>query len=188
MLELRVAIGVRRAFARLLQRVQAIAEAVQQLPDRRRADRPALRGQRAGQLRGALARPPQRRHRVAARQRFDQEVQRLGDPRLRVLDAGAPRPGLADAVGRHALRQFVTPVPDRLARQPRGRRDDRIAPEANRDRFGGGPQPPRPLIEQRPHHHILGDERRFEIGIAPHRIRVRSRLLYSWQANSRVRP
>ena len=27
-------------------------------------------------------------------------------PWLRVLDAGAPRPGLADASGRHALRQF----------------------------------------------------------------------------------
>ena len=82
----------------------------------------------------------------------------------------------------------MTPVPDRLAGQPRRRRDDRIAPEANRDRFGGGPQPPRPLIEQRPHHHILGDERRFEIDIAPHRTRVRSRFLCSWQANSRVRP
>ena len=66
--------------------------------------------------------------------------------------------------------------------------DDRIAAEANRDRFGGGPQPPRPLIEQRPHHHILGDERRFEIEIAPHRTGVRSRFLCSWQANSRVRP
>ena len=55
-LELRVTIRVRRAFPRLLQRVQPIAEAVQQFPDRRRADRPALRGQGAGQLRGAAAR------------------------------------------------------------------------------------------------------------------------------------
>ena len=101
---------------------------------------------------------------------------------------GRPAPGWRMRVGRHALRQFATPVPDRLAGQPRRRRDDRIAAEANRDRFGGGPQPPRPLIEQRPHHHILGDERRFEIGIAPHRTWVRSRFLCSWQANSRVRP
>src|SRR5688572_13446623 len=33
-LELRVAVGVRRTFARLLQCVQAIAESVQELPDR----------------------------------------------------------------------------------------------------------------------------------------------------------
>src|SRR5215203_5608640 len=49
-----VAIGMRGAFARLLQRMQAIAEPVQELPDRRRTHGPALRGQRAGQFRGAL--------------------------------------------------------------------------------------------------------------------------------------
>jgi hypothetical protein len=42
MFELGIAIGVPRTFSRLLQRVQTIPEPVQQLPDRRRADRPAL--------------------------------------------------------------------------------------------------------------------------------------------------
>ena len=93
MFELGVAIGVRRALARFLERVQAIAEPVQELPDRRRAHGPAVRGQRPGQLRGALARPSQGRHRVAARQRLDQQVQGLGHPRLRLLGSGRPAPG-----------------------------------------------------------------------------------------------
>jgi hypothetical protein len=177
--ELRVAVGVRRPFARLLQGVQAIAETVQELPDRGRAHRPPVRGQRAREFRGTLARPPQRRHRVAARQRFDQEVQRLGDPGLRILDAGAPRPGLANAGRRHAARQFAAPVPDRLAGQPGRRRDDRIAAEANRDRFGSGPQPSRALGEQRTHHHILRDESGFQVEVALHRTSVRSRNSYT---------
>ncbi len=189
MFELGVAIGVRRALARFLERVQAIAEPVQELPDRRRAHGPAVRGQRPGQLRGALARPSQGRHRVAARQRLDQQVQGLGHPRLRLLGVRTPRPGLANAVGRrHALRQLSTPVPNRLPRQPRRRRDDRVAPEADRDRFGGGLQPLRSLIEQRAHHHILGHERCFQVRIAPHRTAVGSRFPVTWQANSRVKP
>ncbi len=175
MLELRVAVRVRGAFAGLLQRVQPKAESVQQPPHRRRTHRPALRGQRACQLCLALARPPQGRHRIPARHRLDQDHQCFGEPRLDLLDAGSPgtRPTNAPRK-RDALRQLPTPIADRLARQTCGRRHDCIAAVPQRRRFRRRPQPAPALIEQRGHHDELGHERRFEVCVALHRTGVRS--------------
>ena len=151
MFELGVAIRVRRTFAGLLQRVQPIAEPMQELPDRRRTDQPPLRGERPREARRALAGPPQPswRHRVAPCQRFDQEVQRLGHPGLGLLNIRTPGPGTANPVRRrHALRQLQTPIADRLPGQPRRGRDHRVPAEADRHRFRRRPQSPRALIEQ----------------------------------------
>ena len=189
MFELGVAIRVRRTFAGLLQRVQPIAEPMQELPDRRRTDQPPLRGERPREARRALAGPPQWRHRVAPCQRFDQEVQRLGHPGLGLLNIRTPGPGTANPVRRrHALRQLQTPIADRLPGQPRRGRDHRVPAEADRHRFRRRPQSPRALIEQWGHRHVLGHERGFEVCVALHRTWVRSRYPCMWQANSRARP
>src|SRR3984957_16356941 len=71
-LKLSVAIGVSRTFAALAHRLEAIAEVIQQPTHRRRTHRPSLRAQSSGELRSALACPPQRRPRVAAREWIDQ--------------------------------------------------------------------------------------------------------------------
>ena len=77
MLELRVAIGMLLALDGLVRRLQAVAVLVQQLRDGLVADADPVRVE---QLRGqhvrALARPPQRRLRVAARHRIDELLQR----------------------------------------------------------------------------------------------------------------
>ena len=91
-------------FATLADRLQPVAQGVQQTPHRRGTHVPALRRQRGRQLRAALARPPQRRHRIAARQRLHQRLQRGlsppvacrrcrdGPPRRAECAWSAPRP------------------------------------------------------------------------------------------------
>ena len=169
MFELRVAVGMRRAFPRLLQGLQPVAERSQQPPDRRGADGPAVRGQRRRELRAALARPAQRRRRIAAREWLHQQIQRLRDARLRLFNAGAPGARPANA-SRVASRRWPTPSPraNRGPRQPRGRGHDRVAAVAHRRRLGRRPQAPPTFIKHRRHHHELGHQQRFEIRIARH--------------------
>ena len=76
-LELRVAIGMLRALDGLVRRLQAVAVLAQQLGHRLVADADAvLREQLRGQRVRALARPAQRRLRVATRDRIDELLQR----------------------------------------------------------------------------------------------------------------
>ena len=176
-LELRVPIRMRRALLGFAQRLESVPERMQQMAHRRRTHVPALRRQGRGQLRAALAGPSQRRHGIAPRQRFHQQVQRLGHAGLRVFHVGTPGSGLANPFGqRHAARKLSPPMANRLPRQP-GRRGHQAVPTgSNGGRFRGRPETPRPLIEQRGHRHELAHDGRFHVSVAFHRTGLRTDL------------
>ena len=75
-LELRVTVRMRGAFLPFARRLQPVAQAVQQPAHSGRTHPPPLLGQRRRQLRATLARPAQRRSRVAARERIHQRLER----------------------------------------------------------------------------------------------------------------
>ena len=89
---------------------------------------PPLLGQRRRQLRATLARPAQRRGRVAARERIHQRLERGLDAGLILLDAGpsaarasnAVRRRLVGAISRRPLRivSRATPVADETTASP----------------------------------------------------------------------
>ena len=168
-LELRIAIRMRAALLGLAQRLEPVAERMQEMANGRGTHAPPLRRQRRGQLRTTLTRPSQRRHRITARQRLDQQIQRLRHARLGLLDVGTPRSGTANPPGGlHALRQLATPVPNRLPGQSRRRRHERVTAIADRHRFSRRPQATRPLIEHRRHDDKLPDDGGFHVGVAFH--------------------
>ena len=86
-LELRVAVRMRRAFLPFARRLQPVAQPAHS----GRTHPPPLLGQRRRQLPATLARPAQRRGRVAARERVHQRFERGLDAGLFLLDAGAVR-------------------------------------------------------------------------------------------------
>jgi len=144
--ELRVAIRVRRA-SRAFCRRGDDSRAVQELPTVVALHRPPVAPSRAGPVRGALACP--RRGDIGhPRQRFDQQVQGLGDPRLGLPRCPAPCTGWR-------MRSVVTPaptldgpVPDRFrAGQPVADETTR-RPRSQSRSIRRRPQPPRTLIEQ----------------------------------------
>jgi hypothetical protein len=69
-----------------------------------------------------------------------------------------------------------TPVPNRLAGQPRRRRHQRVTAIADGDRFGRRPQATRPLIEQRRHDDKLRNDGAFHVCVAFHRTGVSTLL------------
>ena len=141
MLELRVAIRMRRALVGFAQRLEPVAEGMQQMANRRRTHAPSVGRQRRGQLRATLAGPPQRRHGIPSRQGLDQQIEGLGQARLGLLDVRTPGPWTTDAPGGvNTVRQLPTPVPNRFARQPGGCRHQRVPPIPDRGRFGRRPQ------------------------------------------------
>ena len=78
-LELIVAVRVRRPLQRLLRRLEAVPARVQELPNFLRADGVPLRPQFLGEAPGTLRRPPQRGLGIAPGHGFDQRFQRLHD-------------------------------------------------------------------------------------------------------------
>ena len=170
MFELRVAVRVRRPFSALAHRLQPIAKLMQQSTHRRRAHLPARAQQRRGELRPTLARPPQRRLRVAARQRVNQLLQRLLDARLRLLDARSSGPRTANSTALSAARfQLPAPLADGRARQSRRVRNQSIASISDGTRFRGRPDTTPALIEKPLDRSVLLNDGRFEFNIASHR-------------------
>lgn len=162
---------------------------MQHRSDGARTHAPAVCRQRRGQLRAALACPAQRRGRIAPRERVYQALQRGGQARLVLLQIRSAGPGPANAPGRRAitLGQLAPTLPDRLGRQPSRSRDQCVAAVPDGNRLRRRPQATGALIEDRRHHHGLGDDRGFEILVASH-TRVRSQSVVRAQGNSGQRP
>ena len=128
--ELRVAIGVALSLARLAIGLQTELLLMQQLTDQRAANTMAFGDQDPRQLRQAFAGPAQRRHRIAARVRFDQ-CQQIGNQRgilrhsLLATAAGATDPSRSS--GSAAANSFK-PRPIVLAAIPVARTTAAIPP------------------------------------------------------------
>ena len=87
---------------------------------------------------------------------------------------GAARARTTNARGRvHARRQFQTAVANRLTRQARGGRDQRVSAIPDRHRFRGGPESACALIQHGRHHDILRDDCRLDVRVTLHTV-VRS--------------
>ena len=127
-LELRVAVRMRGAFLPFARRLQPVAQAVQQPAHSGRTHPPSLLGQRRRQLRPTLARPAQRRGRVAAGERIHQRFERGLDAGLVLLDAGPSAPRASDAVRRRLVAgNLPASLANRLPSQTGGRRNHRVA-------------------------------------------------------------
>ncbi len=139
-------------FDGLVRRLQAVAVLAQQLGHGLVADPDAvLREQLRGQRVRALARPPQRRLRVAARDRIDELLQRR--PHLGMRDlvrsfAGAAS-NLDDVLGPGACASLVAPLAHRADRHAGRARHCGHAAPADRVRLGAGPQSTRALVHGR---------------------------------------
>ena len=108
------------------------------------------------QLRATLARPAQRRGRVAARERIHQRFERGLDAGLILLDAGPTAPRASDAVRRRFVAgNLPASLANRLPSQTRGRRNHRVAAVADGTRLGRRPPAPTALVQHRRDHGIL---------------------------------
>ena len=118
MLKLGVPVRARHPFSALSDRLQPIARVIQQSTHHRRTHFPARVRQRRGKLRPTLARPSQRRLRVAAGDRVNRHCRRLLDLRLTVLDArsAGSRPANSTHL-RGARLQFPGPFASSRTRQ-----------------------------------------------------------------------
>ncbi len=140
-------------------RLQSVAQAVEQPTHRGRAHAPSLLGQRRRQFRAALARPPQRRCRVPARQRIYERFKGRQNTRLVLLDSrtsGARSPNAARR--RFTSCDLAASIADRLPRQTGGRRHQRVAAIANRRRLGRCPPPATTLVQHRRYRAVLSDD------------------------------
>ena len=174
-----IPVGVVTPLNRLPVRLKAIVQAVEEPIDRSLADTMPARLEFGRQLGRTLAGPPQRRHGIAPRQRFHQQVQRLGHAWLRVFHVGTAGAWLANPSGEfHAAREFSPAISNRLPRQPGRRGHEAVPTVPNGGRLRGRPKTARPLIEQRGHHHELAHDGGFHVGIAFHRTGLSTGPLY----------
>src|SRR3954449_5018636 len=126
----------------------AIAELVQQLAHRVRADRVAHLLKRLGKLDVALGNPQQRSHRIAQRDRLHQTTQILQQRWILGCQAPPPASGPADPPGRWCwLVEILQPPLDGAARQAGCPAHRHHAAASDRPRFGGRKQTPSPLIK-----------------------------------------
>ena len=142
-----------RAFLPFAHRLQSVPQAVEQATHRGRAHTPSLLGQRRRQFRAALARPPQRGCRVAARQRIHERFEGRQNPRLVLLNSRTSR------ARRFTACDLAATLADRLPRQTGGRRHQRVAAIANRRRLGRCPQPATTLVQHRRDRAVLSTAR-----------------------------
>jgi hypothetical protein len=100
--ELGIAIGMAGPFARLAVGLKREAEMPQQPADQLMADHEAALGQRAGEMRLALADPQQRRLRITPNGRLDELAKRLQQPGVpvdrRLASAAGPANPAAEMV------------------------------------------------------------------------------------------
>src|SRR6266850_686864 len=163
-LELLVAVGLRRPLAALAYRLQAVAQLVEHAAPPRAAHLPPVARQRRRALPPPLARPSQRRHRIAAGERIGQLLQGILHARLRLLDAGTSASG-ATHPSRRLDPAFDLPpaAANGLARQARCRADESVPAIADGPRLSRRPQTTRSLVEHRRDNRIL----RYDGGFQP---------------------
>ena len=104
-LKLRVAVGMLGAFARLAHRLQAVVELGQQVANRALTHPMAASNQFGGQSCRALARPAQRRHRIAPAAGFDQGIKIGEQARIDIHQALASAAGGSNALVRSGQRR-----------------------------------------------------------------------------------
>src|SRR6478672_7282846 len=130
MLELSIPIRVAVAFARLAIGLKAVAHIIEQLADQRAADLMTLRLKLLRQPAHALARPEQRRLRIAARGRLNQRAEIRKQRRILRNMPLAPTTAAPNAIQFARPRQFSQATPNRARSNPRRhrhRRDPAIA-------------------------------------------------------------
>ena len=168
-LKLGIAVRVRGALTPLLRGLQAVAQLPEEAAHGRRTHTPPALRQRRRELRATLARPPQRRRRVPARQGIDQRFKGRGDAGLRRLDAGPPCPRSAQALRRcHAAHDLIAPLPNRLTRQAGRRRHHRVTAIPNGQRFRRGPHASTSLVQLWRHHDELRHKGGFQLDVSLH--------------------
>src|SRR5271165_5575161 len=154
--ELRVAVGVVGALAGLAIGLQAELLLLQQLADNRVADLVPEFFEFGGQPAQTLARPAQRRHRIAARLGLDQRVQivQQSGVRLRQRLASPARP--ANPIGRWRRRriQLLQTASDRAGGDARNPRNRGYAAMPRRPSFRRGKKPSLPFIQLRQYRRI----------------------------------
>ncbi len=155
--KLGVTVEMLRPCARLAVGLQTIPPLVQQLRYLLIADAMPLPPQLGGQPAHTLARPAQRRLRIAPRARLDQPLQvrpQRGVVRFQRL-ASTARPAHPPRRRRgHLPAQFLEAQADPLPREPRGPRHRADPTPAIRQRLGGGHRPSRVLIQLARHRQV----------------------------------
>ena len=150
-LELRVAIGMLRAFVRLAIVLAREAELHQLLAHRVGADRMAHLRQRRGELVHALRHPDQRAHGIAERRRLDEALQARARGRIALAATALRPPPLRRTCpfGSGAAVEIVLAAIDRRAGEPGDPRHDRETAPAGRLHLGRREQAPPALVELR---------------------------------------
>ena len=132
-------------------RLQAVPDLFEQLGHRPRGHPMPGGGQLGGQLRRRFRRPPQRRLRIAARDRIHQRIQRreqLGVGR-RLRRAARPRAAHPPRY-RLVVVQLAHPLRDRVRVRTPGRGHRLDPTRTQHPRLRAQQQPPRPLVQMRP--------------------------------------
>src|SRR5512135_2174117 len=175
-LELGVAIRMRRPFPGLAVGLEAVIQIVEQGGYRPVADAMASAVEFLCQVTGALARPAERGLRVAARSRFDEGFQVLDQGGVRRFQEGPASPGLTAAFGREGVGGHVLGVPELAQAGPDGRpgqagglSDQRDAATLEGHGFASGPMASQPFVHQRPQQFKLAPHG-FEGGVSVHAI------------------
>ena len=148
-LELRVAVRMAGAFARLCIGLQAEAQTLQQSAHQLLASTEAQCGERRGQMALAFAHPQQGSLRIAADRGLHQVIQGFQKPRLclRRRLAAAALPPNSRAAHHRARTQVGQAAIDRAARNPSRPRDRHDPATPGRTRLAGRKQPSISLIQ-----------------------------------------
>src|SRR5208337_1857027 len=148
--KLRVAVGIVSALARLAIGLQAELLLLQQLADNRVADLVPEFVEFSRQPAQALARPAQRRHRIAARVGLDQRVQIVEQAGVRFRQRFASPSWTANPTGRRRRRvEFLQAASDRTRGDARDAGDRGYAPTPRRSSFRRSEKPSLPFIQLR---------------------------------------
>lgn len=177
-LELGVAVGMRGALPSLPHGPEAIAESVEQPAHRGGTHLPTILRERRSELRSALARPPQWRHRVSAGERVHQPLQRGLQPWLRHPEARTPSSRAAHPPGiDRAPLNFTATVANRLPSQAGSGRNDCVPAVPESPRFGCSPKTARTLVEYRSNNRVFCNDGGFHCLVSPH---ASSKALARW--------
>ena len=155
--ELSVSVRMRGAFAGLAQSLKAIAELVQQFADLLTADLMAHLTQLLRQLPNALCRPTQKRLRVAASFRCDEQFEIIGEGPIDVRELLSTGPWSSDPLQLRRLLRWLECHPlelsnadaNPLAQHARCRSDRRKASSSDCLRLGGEPKTCLALVHDR---------------------------------------
>src|SRR5690606_1874589 len=142
---------------------------MQQSSDRRGANRPPLLLESRGQLRPALARPSQWRHRISASHRIHKGFQRRLQTGLSILQRGSTSSWPTYSPRSfYPLLNLTTPATNRLPSDAGRLRHQCIPAISNRVRLSCAPEEPCSLIEDWRYRDKLCDDECFERCIPSH--------------------